>query len=70
MGVKAKADQVYFNYPIPKTIHKRMKLYQLETGMTIKDILISALVTYLDQFQGEEPTVTVTEVTEDLGDDL
>ena len=50
MGQKANADQVYFNYPIPKSVHKQVKQLSLDTNMKVKDIVVNALVMYISVF--------------------
>lgn len=54
MGQKAKKDEIYFNYPIPKEIHRQVKQLQLDTGMSVKNIVISALKMYVEQQNREE----------------
>lgn len=60
MGKKAKPDEVYFNYPIPKSIHKQVRQLNLDTGMPVKDIVINALIMYLSNVNKKE----------EMGDDL
>ena len=62
-------DCIFFNYPIPKTIHRRVRELSAITGLKVKDIVINALVMYLDHMftsmdEGEE------KVKEDEGADL
>lgn len=59
MGKKAKSDEIYFNYPIPKSIHRQVRQLNLDTGMSVKDIVINALIMYLASFKKSE-----------VGDDL
>lgn len=47
MGKIAKDGEINFNYPIPKSIHKKVKLLQLDTGMAVKDIVVNALILYI-----------------------
>lgn len=58
MGKKAKADEITFNYPIPRWLHRKVKLMQLNTGMKVKDIVINALIMYISEWEkndkGEE----------------
>lgn len=51
MGKKAKADEITFNYPIPRWLHRKVKLLQLDSGMKVKDIVISALVMYISEWE-------------------
>lgn len=64
MGQKANADQVYFNYPIPKAVHRQVKQLSLDTNMKVKDIVTNALVMYVSSFYGEE------DENKEVGDDL
>lgn len=61
MGQKANADQVYFNYPIPKSVHRQVKQLSLDMNMKVKDIVVNALVMYISSFYKED---------EEVGDDL
>ena len=60
MGKSAKNDEIYFNYPIPKSIHRQVRQLSLDTGMKMKDIVINALVSYVSNFKKDD----------ELGDDL
>lgn len=64
MGQKANAGQVYFNYPIPKAVHRQVKQLSLDTNMKVKDIVTNALVMYVSSFYGEE------DENKEVGDDL
>lgn len=60
MGKKAREDEVNFNYPIPKSIHRQVRQLNLDTGMPVKDIVINALIMYLSNVNKKE----------EMGDDL
>lgn len=62
MGQKANVDQVYFNYPIPKGVHRQVKQLSLDTNMKVKDIVVNALVMYVSSFYKEDKG--------EMGDDL
>ena len=51
MGKKAKADEITFNYPIPRWLHRKVKMLQLDSGMKVKDIVINALVMYISEWE-------------------
>ena len=51
MGKRAKADEITFNYPIPRWLHRKVKLLQLDSGMKVKDIVINALVMYISEWE-------------------
>ena len=48
MGMKAGPDMINFNYPIPRTLHKKVRELNLRMGMPVKDIVINALMMYID----------------------
>lgn len=60
MGKKAREDEVNFNYPIPRSIHRQVRQLNLDTGMPVKDIVINALIMYLSNVNKKE----------EMGDDL
>lgn len=66
MGQKANANQVYFNYPIPKSVHRQVKQLSLDTNMKVKDIVVNALVMYASSYYGQFKD----ENKEEVGDDL
>lgn len=66
MGQKANADQVYFNYPIPKSVHKQVKQLSLDTNMKVKDIVVNALLMYTSSYY----EMFKDENKEEVGDDL
>lgn len=47
MGKKVPSDHINFNYPIPRTLHRKIRELGLRTGMCVKDIVINALVEYV-----------------------
>ena len=51
MGKRAKADEITFNYPIPRWLHRKVKMLQLDSGMKVKDIVINALVMYISEWE-------------------
>lgn len=53
MGKIAKKDEIYFNYPIPRSLHYQIKLMQLDTGMSVKDIVINALIKYVSDYRSQ-----------------
>lgn len=66
MGQKANANQVYFNYPIPKDVHRQVKQLSLDTNMKVKDIVVNALLMYVSSYYGQFKD----ENKEEVGDDL
>lgn len=48
MGQKANENEINFNYPIPRKLHKDVKMLSLETRVSVKDIVIRALREYVD----------------------
>lgn len=48
MGKIAHEDEINFNYPIPRSLHKNVRRLSLEYGIPVKDIVINALVAYLN----------------------
>ncbi len=48
MGKKANKDEVNFNYPIPRALHNKVKILNINTGIPVKSIVINALVMYTD----------------------
>lgn len=82
MGQKAKPDQVYFNYPIPRNVHRMVKQLSLDTNMSVKDIVIASLVMYVSSYYNDDtdnddthvlddiPTVEETSTSDEMGDDL
>lgn len=51
MGKVAREDEVYFHYPIPKDINKKLKKIKYETDIPIKDLLVSALVLFINNYE-------------------
>ena len=49
MGKKADADHINFNYPIPRSLHYKIRELGLRAGMSVKDIVIKALVMYVKE---------------------
>lgn len=49
MGKKANVDEITFNYPIPRTLHKKVRQLSVNMDMKVKDIVINALIMYIDQ---------------------
>ena len=47
MGQKPKSDEINFNYPIPRALHHRVRMFAAEHMMAIKDVVINALIFYL-----------------------
>lgn len=54
MGKIANKDEVYFNYPIPRTIHRQVQQLKLDTGMPVKDIVINSLIMYIREYRKNE----------------
>ncbi len=54
MGKLANKDEIYFNYPIPRAVHRQVKQLQLDTGMSVKDIVINSLVKYISDYRKQE----------------
>lgn len=48
MGKKAATDHINFNYPIPRSVHYKAKTLSLRAGMPMKDIVVNALIMYID----------------------
>lgn len=59
MSQKASVDQINFNYPIPRSLHQKVKMLQVQTGMKVKDIVVNALVMYVSHMNKtmEEDTI-------------
>lgn len=49
MGKRANPNEVNFNYPIPRTLHKKVRELNLRMGISVKDIVINALILYIDK---------------------
>lgn len=56
MGQKANENEINFNYPIPRKLHKDVKMLSLETRVSVKDIVICALREYVDAHLGDLET--------------
>ena len=54
MGKIANKDEVYFNYPIPRTIHRQVQQLKLDTGMPVKDSVINSLIMYIREYRKNE----------------
>lgn len=54
MGKIANKDEIYFNYPIPRTIHRQVQQLKLDTGMPVKDIVINSLIMYIREYRKNE----------------
>lgn len=54
MGKTANKDEVYFNYPIPRTVHRQVQQLKLDTGMPVKDIVINSLIMYIREYRKNE----------------
>lgn len=54
MGKIANKDEIYFNYPIPRTIHRQIQQLKLDTGMPVKDIVINSLIMYIREYRKNE----------------
>lgn len=53
MGKIAKLDEINFNYPIPRSLHKNVKRVSLEHGIPVKDIVINSLIMYINSMKQE-----------------
>lgn len=53
MGKTANKDEVYFNYPIPRTVHRQVQQLKLDTGMSVKDIVVNSLIMYIREYRNE-----------------
>lgn len=51
MGKQAGKDEINFNYPIPREVHKRIRMLSLEMGVPVKDLLVCALKYYADEME-------------------
>lgn len=47
MALKPKKDEIYFNYPIPRSLHRKIRQFGLDHDMSVKDIVIQALLAYV-----------------------
>lgn len=54
MGKIANKDEVYFNYPIPRTVHRQVQQLKLDTGMSVKDIVVNSLIMYIHEYRKNE----------------
>lgn len=54
MGKIANKDEVYFNYPIPRTVHRQVQHLKLDTGMSVKDIVVNSLIMYIHEYRKNE----------------
>lgn len=54
MGKIANKDEVYFNYPIPRTVHRQVQQLKLDTGMSVKDIVVNSLIMYIRENRKNE----------------
>ena len=52
MGKKPKKDESYFNYPIPTVVYDRIRKMNKETNIPVKDIVLAAIVSYLNMYEG------------------
>ena len=42
-------DKINFNYPIPRSLHYKIRELGLRSGMSVKDIVINSLVMYVKE---------------------
>lgn len=53
MSKKVSNDEVNINYPIPKELHRRIKMLSAIQDITLQNILIISLEEYCDKFNGD-----------------
>jgi len=44
-----KKDEIYIRFKIPRELHKRLKMYAVENGTTMKETITSILKEYLQK---------------------